>query len=423
MIKIIIAYDLQDYLVTTPIGKFLFAGAKHLPFTKKGRGLSFGARLRLALQELGPVWIKLGQALSTRTRQLSPLLINELSKLRDECEPFDRYFAERAVKRACKCARLSDVYAYLSFHPEAAGSIAQVHYGILNTGEHVAVKVLRPGIREAVYRDLGDFKTLLKLITIFDSRIKVLDVDSIIDELERAFITEIDLRWEAKNMNKFREVMAQYDILIPHVYDNLCSSDVLVMEYMHGIPLDDLEGLLRNGIDPKHIAQQGLELFMLQVFRHGVYHADPHSGNIWINESGKRIFLDFGLMGYLDSEDKRSLAKLMIFTFTSPKHILSVLKDRGWISNDTDSDKLYDELEDLGKTMAAVKSNRLAMSNVLNTVLNICRQHRCKLPYQYTLLVKTLATLEGNTFKLCPDFDTRYEGSKIIDKHFMDWFK
>lgn len=423
LIKIIIAYDLDSYLVTTPLGKFLFRAAKFLPIKRKAVNSSFSARLRLALQELGPIWIKLGQALSTRTKQLPPVIVYELSKLRDECEPFDRYFAERAVKRASKFSRISDAYSYFSFHPEAAGSIAQVHYAVLTTGEHVAVKVLRPNIREAVLRDLDDFRQLLRIITIVDPRVKILDVDSIVDELERAFICEIDLRLEAQNMETFRTIMSPYDILVPKIYHELSSHDVLVMEYMHGTKIDNVPELKRRGIDPKTIARQGLELFMLQVFRHNIFHADPHSGNIWINDEGKRIFLDFGLMGHLNRDDKRSLAKFMLYAFTAPKLILNVLHERDWISKHTDEDKLKLDLEKLGSIFNSVKTNKIPMSTVLNEILNICQTHRCTLPYQFTLLIKTLATLEGNTYKLDPTFEVRVEGTKIIEQHFMEWFK
>jgi ubiquinone biosynthesis protein len=423
LIKILIAYDLDRYLVRTRIGKILFRALKHLPIKKQGEGLPFGARLRLALQEMGPVWIKLGQSLSTRTRQLPLEIVTELAKLRDECEPFDRYFADRAVRRAAKVGKIADAYKYFSFHPAAAGSIAQVHYAVLHTGEQVAVKVLRPKVREAVERDMRDFTILIKILSGLDSRIKALDLDSILDELKRAFTAELDLEIEAVNIHTFEKFITAHGVRVPKVYAQFSSPDVLVMEWMRGIHVDDLEGMKRQQIDPVKVAEHGLELFMLQVFKYGTFHADPHSGNIWLDESGNRIFLDFGLIGVLSKLDKTSLAKLMVFSFTAPKKIVTVLKERNWIGANTKEDKLALDLEGISKHVAGVKLNKVSVNVVLNEMLNICQEHGCKLPSQYTLLVKTLATLEGNTYKLAPQFNAKTIGEKIIEQHFMGWFK
>jgi ubiquinone biosynthesis protein len=422
LVKIVAKYRLDEYLSKHDRTKFLNAGGNFVRRFLFGKPIEgpLGYRLRKALEELGPVFVKLGQIISTRRDLLPPDVANELVKLRDNVKPFDNDIAISIVERDLK-GKVDDIFAYFSLTPVASASISQVHLAILPNGDEVAVKILRPGIKPIIRIDLQLLKNLISTVNLFKSNLKDFNFLGIVEELEVSIKQELNFLLEAENAEKFRENLKDYQgVCIPKIYKELSTRNVLVMERMYGTPIDHVTELTAKGINLKQVARQGIELLLLQVFRDRFFHADPHAGNVWITDDGSRVYLDFGIMGTLTKEDRDTIIKLIAaLSMQDYQQFVKVQIDAGWVPDNVDKNALSKAFHNLDNLMASHSKN--SAMTALRRLLNLGEKFGVKTPVQFTLLIKTLIAAEGIAKTIDPTIDLTEEVKPIMMKNFAKW--
>ncbi|MBR6877387.1 MAG: ubiquinone biosynthesis regulatory protein kinase UbiB, partial [Neisseriaceae bacterium] len=306
--KTIYRYALSDIVVQHVQQKWLQRLVRLLPRSQKFAHESVPVRLRLALESLGPIFVKLGQVLSTRPDLLPESYALELAKLQDKVPPFDAQISRQQIEQSFN-KKISDVYAEFNEQPVASASIAQVHKARLFNGEEVAVKVLRPNILRVIEQDLSLMKWGATWIERLFKDGKRLKPREVVAEFDKYLHDELDLMREAANASQiYRNFENSDKLIVPKVYFDYCSRDVLTIQWMNGTPISEIAHLKANGIDLKQLARYGVEIFFTQVFKHGFFHADMHPGNILVAPDGRYIALDFGIVGSLTDYDKRYLA-------------------------------------------------------------------------------------------------------------------
>ncbi|MCE1183467.1 MAG: AarF/UbiB family protein, partial [Rhodocyclales bacterium] len=300
-------------------------------------------RLRLALEALGPIFVKFGQVLSTR-RDLMPMdIADELAKLQDRVPPFDSDLALREIEKAYG-RPAHEVFAEFNPVPVASASIAQVHFAKLREedgGHEVAVKILRPNMRDVIEHDLALMDNGALLLEKLWSDGKRLKPREVVAEFAKYLRDELDLMREAANASQLRRNFTNSELLIvPEVYWDFCTSTVMVMERMHGTPISQIDKLRTDGVDLKKLSAAGVEIFFTQVFRDGFFHADMHPGNIFVAADGRYIALDFGIVGTLTDTDKNYLAQNFLAFFRRDyKRVAEAHIESGWAPKDTRVDE------------------------------------------------------------------------------------
>jgi ubiquinone biosynthesis protein len=422
VIRVVAKYKLDDYLSGYDQTKFLNTGGniiRQFLFIKPVQG-PLGYRLRKALEELGPVFVKFGQIISTRREFLPKEVADELAKLRDSVEPFSKDDVFTIVEEELK-QPIESVFSKFSQTPVAAASISQVHLATLLNGDEVAVKILRPGIRPIIRADLTLLKDIISTLTLFKNTLKDFNFVGIIDELATSFSQELNFLIEAESAEKFRENFKDYpDVLIPKIYKELSTKKILVMERMYGTPIDHVSTLSSKGINLREVAKQGLELMLLQVFRDRFFHADPHSGNVWITDTGLRVYLDFGIMGSLSRNDRDIIVRLMTaLSMQNYQDFVQVQIDAGWVPNDVDKIALKKAFQNIDHLISSHSKNSLMTA--LRRLFNLGEKFGIKIPVQFTLLIKTLIAAEGIARTIDPTIDLQKEMKPIITKNFAKW--
>ncbi|MCK5810636.1 MAG: ubiquinone biosynthesis regulatory protein kinase UbiB, partial [Cocleimonas sp.] len=311
--RVLIRHGLDDLFYSLPaLKKFRFI--YHLsPWNwKKKKPVPRGERIRLALEDLGPVFVKLGQMLSTRRDMLEEDIADELAKLQDNVPPFSTQLSRQIIERELEQS-IDEIFQVFEDKPLASASIAQVHSAILRTGEHVVIKVVRPEIEKTIRHDIELMYLMAKVLQRSGNTGKRLRPVEVVEEYEKTIIDELDLLREAANAGQLRRNFNDSkDLYVPDIYWDHCSTNVLVMERIHGIPSGDVAQLNAKGVNMKRLAERGVEIFFTQVFTHNFFHADMHPGNIFIDATNpddpSYIAVDFGIIGTLTPEDQRYLA-------------------------------------------------------------------------------------------------------------------
>jgi ubiquinone biosynthesis protein len=368
-----------------------------------------GIRLRRALETLGPIFVKFGQALSTR-RDLLPLdIADELARLQDQVPPFASPLAVAEVERSLG-RRLAEVFVEFQETPIASASIAQVHLATLPDGREVAVKVLRPGVEAAIRKDVALLETAAALATLFAEgrRLKPREV---VAEFARHLEEELDLMREAANASQLRRNFAGSMLLaIPEVYWDLCSQRVMVMERMRGVPISRIAELEAAGVDLKALARAGVEIFFTQVFRDGFFHADMHPGNILVGIEaemhGRYIALDFGIVGTLTEYDKSYLAQNFVAFFNRDyRRVALAHLEAGWVPAGTRLDQFESAIRAVCEPIFARPLKEIYFGKLLLRLFQTSRRFNVEIQPQLVLLQKTLLNIEGLGRQLDPDLD------------------
>jgi len=366
-----------------------------------------GVRLRLALEALGPIFVKFGQMLSTR-RDLVPLdIADELALLQDRVPPFPSVEAIATLEAAYK-KPLAEVFAEFDATPVASASVAQVHFARLHDGTAVAVKVLRPGIAPVIAHDVSLLYAAAGLVEKLFADGPRLRPREVVDEFEKHLEDELDLMREAANCSQLRRNFKDSPLLmVPEVYWDYCAREVMVMDRMDGVPISQIERLRESGTDIQALAARGVEIFFTQVFRDGFFHADMHPGNILVRAGSEQyIALDFGIMGTLTEVDKQYLARNFLAFFRRDyKGVALAHLESGWVPPDTRMDELEAAVRAVCEPVFDRPLKDISFGRVLLQLFQASRRFNVEIQPQLVLLQKTLLNIEGLGRQLDPELD------------------
>jgi len=387
-------------------------------------------RLRLALEALGPVFIKFGQALSTRRDLLPPGMAEELSGLQDDVPPFDGAEARRLVE-ADYGHSLDRFFESFETEPMAAASIAQVHRGRLHPaageteGRRVVVKVLRPGVHAAVARDVAVLYRLARLAARLHPEAARLRPVEIVAEYDRIITDELDLMREGASASQLGRNWAGSDLIIhPEIHFDYSTENVLVMEHMEGVPIDDVETLKAAGADFRVLAERGVEIFFKQVFRDNFFHADMHPGNIFVQAEHphrpRYVGLDFGIVGSLTADDQRYLAENFLAFFNQDyRRIAELHVESGWMPADTSIEEFEGAIRTVSEPIMNKPLAEISFGLFMVRLFKIARRYRYQVQPQLVLLQKTVLNVEGLGRDLYPQLDLWATAKPILE----DWMR
>jgi ubiquinone biosynthesis protein len=421
--RVLVKYGLDDIITETHLLRplrFLF----YLAPRRRDKSAAIGERIRLALEELGPIFVKFGQAISTRRDLLPPDIADELAKLQDAVPPFP---AEQAVEiiEAAYDESVDTVFERFDKEPLAAASIAQVHTAKLKAGHEVIVKVLRPGVQEQIESDLAVLRVLAGLADRYWEHGKRLRPLEIVDEYEHTILDELDLMREAANTAQLKRNFQGSEMLyVPDVYWDYCRPEVLVQERIYGTPISDMEALHEAGTNIQVLAENGVEIFFTQVFRHNFFHADMHPGNIFVitsdPERPKYAAVDFGIVGTLSPEDQRYLAENFLAFFDRDYHRIAKLHlDSGWVPADTRVDQLETAIRTVCEPIFNKPLSEISFARVLMRLFRVAQRFDVEIQPQMILLHKTLFNIEGLGRQLYPQLDLWKTAHPVL-KRWMD---
>jgi len=376
-------------------------------------------RLRQTLEELGPIFIKFGQILSTRRDLLPDDIADELAKLQDRVPPFPGQQARKIAEQAYGCP-LSEVFTEFDETPLASASIAQVHTATLKDGRKVVVKIVRPRIRKIIQRDVGLLYIIADLAERYWQEGHRLRPRAVVAEFEKTLFDELDLMREAANASQLRRNFTDSPMLyIPEVYWPHTRKQVMVMERIHGIPVGDVDALRAAGIDLKRLSEMGVEIFFTQVFSHNFFHADMHPGNIFVSEEGQYIAVDFGIMGTLNPEDQRYLAENFLAFFNRDyQRVAELHVQSGWVPKDTRVDEFESAIRSVCEPIFERPLKEISFGRLLLHLFQTARRFNMEIQPQLVLLQKTLLNIEGLGRQLYPDLDL-WQTAKPFLEHWM----
>jgi ubiquinone biosynthesis protein len=405
IVFVVLRFGLDEFLLAHERTRWLRLPLRVLLFFRidsRPRAL----RLRLALQTLGPIFVKFGQLLSTRRDLIPTDLADELAKLQDQVPPFPSAQAVAILEQAYG-KPLREVFSEFDETPVASASVAQVHFAMLPDGRDVAVKILRPGIERTIDHDVALLDICAGLMERWWSDGKRLKPRLVVAEFNKHLHDELDLMREAASCSQLRRNFSDARLLlVPEVYWDWSSETVMVMERMQGLPISNVPGLRKAGIDLKQLAANGVEIFYTQVFRDGFFHADMHPGNILVAPDGRYIAMDFGIMGTLTSTDKNYLAQNFIAFFNRDyKRVAELHIESGWAPADTRVDEFEAAIRSVCDPIFDRPLREVSFGRVLLRLFQTSRRFGIEIQPQLVLLQKTLLNVEGLGLQLDPELD------------------
>jgi ubiquinone biosynthesis protein len=384
-----------------------------------------GVRLRMALERLGPVFVKFGQVLSTRRDLLPADLADELAQLQDNVPPFPAAQARQLIERAFGKS-IEEVFASFDAEPVASASIAQVHFATLKDGREVAVKVLRPNILSVIDDDLALLRTVAGWVGTLSADGKRLKPREVVAEFDNYLHDELDLVREASNASQLRRNMAGLNlVMIPEMHWDWCTQTVIVMERMKGMPISSAQALRDAGVDIPKLARDGVTIFFTQVFRDGFFHADMHPGNIQVSVDpatfGRYIALDFGIIGTLTEFDKEYLAQNFIAFFRRDyKRVAQLHVESGWVPANTRVDELEGAIRAVCEPHFDRPLKDISLGQVLLRLFQTSRRFNVEIQPQLVLLQKTLLNVEGLGRELDPELDLWATAKPFLERWMND---
>jgi len=403
-------YRLDEFLAATHLFRPMRWARAILPARSEIAGKPRGARLRMALEELGPVYVKFGQIISTRRDLLPADIADELSLLQDQVPPFPGSEAQKIIERALG-KPVDELFSEFDPQPLASASIAQVHAVTLNDGRAAVAKVVRPGIEKQLRRDIDLLKAIAALAEKYwEGGDKVRPVD-IVSEFETFVFDELDMQREAANASLLRRNFADSpDLYVPEIYWPWCKQEVLVMERVSGLPVGDIEGLKARGVNLEKLARRGVRVFYTQVFRDNLFHADMHPGNILVDASDPEeptfIALDFGIVASLTPTDLYYISENFMALFSQDyKRVAQLHIDAGWVPADTRLDELEAAVRTVGEPNFTRPLNEISFGELLFKLFRVAHRFHLTIQPQLIMLQKTLLNVEGLGRQLHPELD------------------
>jgi len=380
-----------------------------------------GIRIRRALEDLGPIYVKFGQALSTRKDLLPDDISDELVKLQDRVPPFANEIARSIIEKELGMS-IAEAFAEFDPEPLASASVAQVHTALLHTGESVIVKVLRPDIEERIRSDIGLLYELARFAERFWSDARRLRAIDVVAEFERTTLDELDLVREAANAAKLRRNFENSVLIyIPEIHWPLTRQKVMVMERIHGIPVGEIEQLKAGGADFKLLAERGVEIFFTQVFRDNFFHADMHPGNIFVDLPDKYIAVDFGIVGSLSLSDQRYLAENFLAFFNRDyRKVAEMHVESGWVPSSTRIEEFESAIRSVCEPIFEKPLKDISFGQLLLRLFQTARRFDMHVQPQLVLLQKTLLNIEGLGRQLYPELDLWQTAKPFLEKWFHE---
>jgi len=423
IMHVVAKYGLDYFVDQSKISFLLRIKKKPKDYQK----LTVAERLRLALEELGPTFVKFGQILSTRPDFLPPDFIKELEKLQDKVPPFSSFYAQKIIEEELN-KPLEKLFKKFEIKPIAAASLGQVHKAILPNNKVVAIKVQRPGIKEIIELDL---EILGKLAGFLEDNLHngwVYQPKLIVSELKKAIEKEIDFTNEAYNFERFRINFKDIEyIKVPKIYWEMSTSRVLTMEFMEGTKINEItQDKYKDIFDTKKVAEQGAQAILKQILEDGFFHADPHPANLLVQPPATIVILDAGMVGYLDEETIINGAKLLRAIIDKDSNqVINCLENLGVIIKESDKNLFRQDLKELFDRYLGVSLKKLRISKVSQDVLKLMVQYRLTVPSNLVLMIKALSMVETTGRQLDPDFDmvavAKPFVKKILRKKFGPW--
>ncbi|EJL6680396.1 TPA: ubiquinone biosynthesis regulatory protein kinase UbiB [Vibrio cholerae] len=423
IVKVQLEYGLDELLPEHHLTRAPLLARKSLFWLRNQHtDKALGDRLRLALQELGPVWIKFGQMMSTRRDLFPPHIADPLAMLQDKVAPFDGLQAKQLIEKELG-APLETWFDDFDIKPLASASIAQVHTAKLKSnGRDVVLKVIRPDIRPQIDADIKLMYRVARIVAKSLPEARRLKPVEVVREYEKTLLDELDLRREAANAIQLRRNFENSEELyVPEVLTDFCNETVMVSERIYGIQVSDLAGLHANGTNMKLLAERGVSVFFTQVFRDSFFHADMHPGNVFVNpnhpENPQWIGLDCGIVGTLNSEDKRYLAENFLAFFNRDyRRVAQLHVDSGWVPLDTNVDEFEVAIRMVCEPIFAKPLCEISFGHVLLNLFNTARRFNMEVQPQLVLLQKTLLYVEGLGRQLYPQLDLWQTAKPFLEK-------
>src|SRR5690554_7102697 len=426
ILRVVIRYRLDDLLFALPLPGYLRILQWLLPWRwlPRGKTLPRGEALRLALEDLGPVFIKFGQILSTRRDLLPPDIADEMAKLQDQVPPFPSEQSIKLIEEQLG-ASIAEVFSSFSSTPLASASIAQVHAAQLKSGEDVVVKVIRPGLKPIIAQDLAWLFLLAGIAERASPDARRLRPREVVSDYEKTIYDELDLLREAANTSQLRRNFSDSPLLyVPQIYWQWSRPKVLVMERIYGVPVTDMATLVDQGTDLKKLAERGVEIFFTQVFRDSFFHADMHPGNIFVSTrtpwDPQYIAIDCGIIGTLTPEDQDYLARnLLAFFKRDYRKVAQLHIDSGWVPSDTRINEFESAIRTVCEPIFERPLKEISFGHLLLHLFQTARRFNMEVQPQLVLLQKTLLNIEGLGRQLYPDLDLWSTAQPFLE----DWMR
>jgi ubiquinone biosynthesis protein len=400
LISVLSKYGFQDLLI-----RMNLKSEKDFINPETNQHLSIYERIRLALEELGPTFVKLGQSFSNREDLLPMELILQLQRLQDNVEPIDMNLSQILEEELG--IQVDDHFLSLDVNPIAAASIAQVYQAQLINGQKVIIKIKRPGIQSIIEDDLLILKDLVKIIDTYSEIGDQMNLKHALVAFEKSILLELSLINERNNLKQFANNFKDHpETYVPKVYDEYLSNRILTMEYIDGIKITDRESLISKGIDPKIISERGLKLFVMQILEFGFFHADPHAGNILIQEDGKVVFIDFGAVGMVQPQDISKLENLvMAFMNKKSDKIVRNLKKLAVYYNIPDERKFESDVYMILNQVHSTSLKEINIPEMMDSMRAVLSENRLVMPEYFYLLFKGFSLMDGVGRALNPELD------------------
>lgn len=423
--EVLIRYGFEDAVTSTPLRR-LVPKSRRISW-QEGEQAVFETtrwqRIRMIIEELGPTFIKLAQAMSNRADLLPQPLIDEFEKLQSNVPPFDVQEAKAIIEREMG-QPLDEVFAEFDEVPLGSASIGQVHRARLLTGEEVVVKVQRPGVQDKVRSDLALLHELVRLTGNFLRKQGLSNPQDVVDAFERSMTKELDYTSEARSMEQFRTLYANYETFyIPKPYRELSTARILVIEFVSGCKITDKPQLLEWGLSPETVAETGMDIYLTQIFEFGMFHADPHPGNVLVRPDGTLVLIDFGMVGKLTKQQKYAFAGVFIGMARQDARGMALSFRRLALTSDIPDMRAFEaSLSELIEDFASLDVKDMSMSDLADALQDVIYNYKLQVPGAVFLILRALVILEGIGKVLHPRFNTfefvRPYGARIIAEQY-----
>ncbi|MDA1107971.1 MAG: ubiquinone biosynthesis regulatory protein kinase UbiB [Proteobacteria bacterium] len=415
---VLVKHGLDEVILATHLFRPVRYLVYFLPwYWLRGKRAPRGERIRLTLEELGPIFVKFGQLLSTRPDLLPEDIAGELALLQDRVTPFPGEQARRIIEQVYG-KPVAQVFQEFDETPLAAASIAQVHAARLFDGKQVIVKVLRPGVEKDIQRDLDLLYFIAQMAERYWSEGKRLRPCEVVAEFDKTLHDELDLQREAGNASQLRRNFLGSALLyVPEIVWPLTHRNVMVMERIFGTPIRDIKGLVAHGVDLKRLSENGVEIFFTQVFRHNFFHADMHPGNIFVANDGRYMAVDFGIMGTLTTRDQRYLAENLLGFFNRDyRRVAEAHVEAGWVPAGTRVDEFESAIRSVCEPIFERPLSEISFGQLLLRLFQTARCFNMEVQPQLVLLQKTLLAIEGLGRELYPELDLWQTAKPFLER-------